>query len=185
MRDDPERRAIHPRNETSNGLFPVTDHTAEVLQKRPITHARQSFGEQHRGFPPSSCRIASYLQRRAEFCSRARKPKQKQACRLLQGYFPHMTKRNSAAWSQFRCTTCGKTTRYRPCTENTLRQRRSACACRAQLARCSEVRAWRRNKERWLWAQGDPSVFEEYLFIYQLVYLLYLVLLHHLENKES
>lgn len=53
------------------------------------------------------------------------------------------------------------------------------------LQHCSEVPAWKRNKERWLWAQEDPSVFEEYLFIYQLMHLFYLVLLRHLENKES
>lgn len=58
-------------------------------------------------------------------------------------------------------------------------------ARRAQLVLRSEVRAWKRNKEMRRKAQGDPSVFEEYLFIYQLMYLFYLVLLHHLENKES
>lgn len=57
--------------------------------------------------------------------------------------------------------------------------------CRARLTRCSEVPVWKRNKARWLWAQGDPSVFEEYSFIYQLMYLFYLVLLHQLENREA
>lgn len=120
----PEQRAIHPRNETSNGLFPVTDHPAEVLQRAAHCPCRAQLRGTAPGAPPS-CGIAFYAPRRAEFCSRARKPRQKQAPRLLQGYFLHMTGRNLATGSQFRCITCGETTRHRPCAENTLRQWRA------------------------------------------------------------
>lgn len=64
---------------------------------------------------------------------------------------------------------------------------RGACVCVCVVHNSYTVLKYEPGKEteRWLWAQGDPSVFEEYLFIYQLMYLFYLVLLHHLENKES
>lgn len=104
----------------------------------------------------------------------------------LQGYFPQGSESLcSPQPSRMRSQWQNKPVQMEAARAPAARCGRERRARRAQLVLRSEVRAWKRNKEMRRKAQGDPSVFEEYLFIYQLMYLFYLVLLHHLENKES
>lgn len=121
LRDDPGRRAIHPRNETSNGLFPVTDHPAEVLQKPHYTGT----AENSTAVPPQAAESHPICREEQSFAAGQGDPSRSRHAGRCRGVFPHTTKRNSVTWSQFRRITGGKTARYRPSTDNTLRQRRA------------------------------------------------------------